>query len=300
MVDLVERLNVLLYQDQRYYKTQDYLSPIFQANLKLPVKDCRSRDAVSTISASPSVSINEAWREKICEWSYQVVDHFDFSREVVSISMSFLDRFLSSTRDLVDKKFFQLTAMTCLYLAVKLYEPGTLPMQAMIELSRGYFTVEQMTAMEMEILRILSWHVHPPTPVCFARHFLQLIPPELDDTAKYDVMELARFLTELAVIEYFFVPKSMSSLALGAVLHALDILNLNQHIPQLFEQLELVQQFNLNAVEVNECRLRLRDMYLQGGYSRAQTVMQDEDNRTESMASPICVSGLHSTTTTYK
>jgi len=299
MVDLVERLNVLLDQDKRYYQTQDYLSPIFQANLQLPLKVSRSQDGVSTVSASTSASINEAWREKICEWSYQVVDHFDFSREVVSISMSFLDRFLSSTRELVDKKFFQLAAMTCLYLAVKLYEPGTLPMQAMINLSRGYFTVEQMTAMEMEILRILSWHVHPPTSLCFVRHFLQLIPSELPNAMKNDVMELARFLTELAVIDYFFVPRSMSSLALVAVLHAMDILHLNQLIPDFFNQLKLLRGLNPSAVEVTRCRMRLRDLYLQGGYSCGNTTMQDEDTRDETI-SPVCVSAFKSTTTTYK
>lgn len=151
MVDLVERINILIEQDIKYYESKDYLLPSLKPSSQLPNAEVyQSQDAVAL---TPSASINEAWREKICEWSYQVVDHFDFSREIVSISMSFLDRYLSSTLKLVDKKLFQLTAMTCLYLAIKLYEPGTLPMQAMIELSRGYFTVEQMTIMEMDILR---------------------------------------------------------------------------------------------------------------------------------------------------
>ena len=91
------------------------------------------------------------WREKICEWSYQVIDHFDFSREVVSVSIHYLDRFLATRT--VNKKVFQLAAMTCLFLAIKLHEPGKLSMASMIELSRGYFMVEQMATMEMSILR---------------------------------------------------------------------------------------------------------------------------------------------------
>lgn len=83
-----------------------------------------------------------------------MIDHFDFSREVVSVSISYLDRYLA-TRS-VNKQVFQLAAMTSLFLAIKLFEPGRLSMQSMIELSRGYFTVKQMEAMELEILRYVS------------------------------------------------------------------------------------------------------------------------------------------------
>ena len=156
MVDLLERLEVLLKQECFVYQTNDYRSPHYQ--LQLQISSDVETDAtvqssslsISTYSSSAS-GINEVWREKICEWSYQVIDHFDFSREVVSISMHYLDRYLA-TRS-VNKKLFQLAAMTSLYLAIKLYEPGTLTMASMIELSRGYFQVEQMAEMEIAILR---------------------------------------------------------------------------------------------------------------------------------------------------
>ena len=113
-----------------------------------PIDNCGLSAADSSQSSG---EINETWREKICEWSYQVIDHFDFSREVVMISMNLLDRFLSSRT--VNKKVFQLAAMTSLFIAIKLNEPGKLTMASMIELSRGYFKVNQMAAMEVSILR---------------------------------------------------------------------------------------------------------------------------------------------------
>ena len=149
MVDLVERLDVLLKQE---CVSADYLAPSFQQRLQADFSEMNDTYSYSVGSSSTSTSgINEVWREKICEWSYQVIDHFDFSREVVSISIHFLDRYLS-TRP-VNKKFFQLAAMTTLYLAIKLYEPGTLSMKSMIDLSRGYFSVDQMAEMELAILR---------------------------------------------------------------------------------------------------------------------------------------------------
>lgn len=158
MVDLLERINVMLEQEARCYTTQDYLAPDFQRKLapivcddELLIPETATTTVSSSSSGSSSSGITEVWREKICEWSYQVIDHFDFSREVVSISMHYLDMYLA-TRP-VNKKIFQLAAMTCLYLAVKLHEPGRLSMSSMIELSRGYFKHTQMAAMEMSILR---------------------------------------------------------------------------------------------------------------------------------------------------
>lgn len=157
MVELLERMEVMFQQEENSYKTVDYLAPEYQSMLTSRCDVNRTemmndgKNGEASLSSTSTSGINDIWREKICEWSYQVIDHFDFSREVVSVSIHYLDRFLA-TRS-CNKKEFQLSAMTTLFLAIKLYEPGKLSMHSMIELSRGYFQVEQMIAMEMAILR---------------------------------------------------------------------------------------------------------------------------------------------------
>lgn len=154
MVDLLERIEAMRRQESSSYKTEHYLDSEFQKNLSVLSDDeCPGISAASLSSSSSSSTsgINEVWREKICEWSYQVIDHFDFSREIVSVSIHILDRYLS--KHAVNKKSFQLAAMTALCIAIKLHEPGRINMKSMIELSRGYFKVGQMQAMEMSILR---------------------------------------------------------------------------------------------------------------------------------------------------
>lgn len=165
MVDLVDRLSALMNAEVNAYRTVDYMSAEHQQDLfewaqvdrgiSPPVVADPVDFAVDSLSSSSSSSshsgINEVWREKICEWSYQVIDHFDFSREVVAVSVHYLDRYLG--RVPVTKKSFQLVAMTALYLAIKVYEPGSLSMTSMIELSRGFFSPEQMETMELAILR---------------------------------------------------------------------------------------------------------------------------------------------------
>jgi Cyclin, N-terminal domain len=156
MVDLFDRLDVMFQQEKSSYRTEDYLDPSFQQELVTISDEELTTNILSATTSeafctSMSSGINDVWREKICEWSYQVIDHFDFSREVVSVSINYLDRFLASRR--VNKKVFQLAAMTTLFLAIKLFEPGRLAIQSMTELSRGYFSVDQMIAMEACILR---------------------------------------------------------------------------------------------------------------------------------------------------
>jgi Cyclin, C-terminal domain len=69
----------------------------------------------------------------------------------------------------------------------------------------------------------LSWRVHPPTAYCFGKHILYLLPctsVTLDD--RHAILELARFLTELSVIDYFFVIHKPSVVAFAAILNAME------------------------------------------------------------------------------
>ncbi len=143
-----DQFAVLRKQEEEVYGCADYLAPEYQ-HKQLDI------DAASVFESLPSDpgagTLNDVWREKICEWCYQVVDHFDFSREVVDVSMSFLDRYLCTRQ--VNKKVFQLAAMTSLYLAIKMYEPSSLKISSLIGLSRGFFTSEHIVNMEQSILR---------------------------------------------------------------------------------------------------------------------------------------------------
>ncbi|GKY94207.1 hypothetical protein MPSEU_000386700 [Mayamaea pseudoterrestris] len=252
----------------------------------------RARDSVansnsSSSTASSTSGINEIWRERICEWSYQVIDHFDFSREVVSISMHYLDKYLA-TRP-VNKKQFQLAAMTSLFIAIKLHEPGRLSMSSMIELSRGYFRPEQMAAMEMSILRTLCWHMHPPTSFSFVKHMLLLLPQvSVSMETRHDVLELARFLTELSVIDYYFVMHRTSTIAVAALMIAMEELPGSSRATTnlLVSELAKISLLHGSSEELAACRGRLRLLYAQGGYSHPSAAAEARPDTN----SPVCVS----------
>mmetsp|Transcript_8745 Transcript_8745/g.15917 ORF Transcript_8745/g.15917 Transcript_8745/m.15917 type:complete len:368 (+) Transcript_8745:155-1258(+) len=170
------------------------------------------------------------WRRKICQWSFKVIDHFKIDREVVSTAMNIFDRYLimgSKSYDMdtcpcpecqrrVDSRTFQLAAMASLYLAMKISDSAEdhsscnrkLRLQSFVELSRGQFRAEDITAMERVILEELRWKIHPPTPMTAVSYLLRLMPSYVSlpigcrnsyDLVLHVLHELSRYLTELSV-----------------------------------------------------------------------------------------------------
>ena len=169
--------------------------------------------------------VDEECRVKMCEWCYQVVDFCKFRRETVSISMSFLDRFLASPKGryaLFDRKDYQLVAMTTLYMAIKLHEPLEMETSLLADLSRGAYTELEITLMEQSILDALNWRIQGPTILSFVQHFLALLPNSVNPSVSTAIMDYARFQTELSTPCYGLVTVPQSELALAAILNAVE------------------------------------------------------------------------------
>eukprot|EP00555_Chaetoceros_dichaeta_P007199 CAMPEP_0198264542 /NCGR_PEP_ID=MMETSP1447-20131203/16207_1 /TAXON_ID=420782 /ORGANISM="Chaetoceros dichaeta, Strain CCMP1751" /LENGTH=324 /DNA_ID=CAMNT_0043953513 /DNA_START=83 /DNA_END=1057 /DNA_ORIENTATION=- len=299
VLDLAERFVVLSRQESGVYRCKDYLTADHQAMLgqNLPQEIPTSAGVSSSASETSSNSggINEVWREKICEWTFQVIDHFDFNREIASISLDYLDRYLCTRT--VNRKTFQLAAMTSLFLAIKLYEPTALRMSSFIELSRGYFKTEHIAFMESNILWTLSWHVHPPTPLNFVRNFIPLLEQSgCSSSVALEIKEVARFLTELSVCDYYFTTRKPSSIGLGALLTAFDSFDdatLPLRVRERFlDRVHMTGVIDPAAQEVLDCKGRLCETYLQdSGYHQQQSEAVLNDG---GRYSPDCVGDIES------
>jgi len=303
-VDLVERFNALRKQESVQYKCLDYLS----FNQTMQGKEMQTKSHLHTLSSSFSSSssvtsstyggINEVWREKICEWTFQVIDHFEFDREVASVSLNYLDRYLSTTRP-VSRKVFQLAAMTSLFLAIKIYEPTTLRMSSFIDLSRGYFQTEHIAYMEKIILDALSWYIHPPTSLCLVRHYMLLLQESGCSAAvAHETKEVARFLTELSACDYFFVTRKPSSIGLAALLTAfdsMDEINLPSQVRQHFlHRVQVVAGVDPYSTEVRECKARLCETYYHDASYQQQLMEASGRTRDEGRFSPNCIAAVDS------
>ena len=208
--------------------------------------------------------IDEYCREQIAEWSFRVVDYFRIDREVVSLSISFLDRFLSKCR--CDRTSFKLAATTTLNLAVKLLYPCKLgDLGILSDLSRGEFDMADVADMERCILHSLSWRLHPPTPVALATLLLDYVSFDaafaISNADLDDVYDVSSFFCDLAVCDYFFVSLKSSTVAVAAIQNALEGMfgpdnTLNHDIIRAARKLSVYSTQDLAAV-----RNRLWELY---------------------------------------
>lgn len=228
--EVADRIKAMRKQEQTTYFCTDYL--------KDNAKQLRK-------ARKP---VDEECRVKMCEWCYQVVDFCKFRRETVSISMSYLDRFLGTRKGryaLLDRKDYQLVAMTTLYMAIKLHEPLEMETSLLADLSRGAYNEVEIMNMEQSVLDALNWRIQGPTVLAFVQHFLALLPDSVPPAVATAIMDYARFQTELVTPNYSLVACQQSHVALAAILNAIE--GMDQSMLSLREQgafLRTVEKFS--------------------------------------------------------
>lgn len=183
--------------------------------------------------------------------------------------MNYFDRFLSRLSDdrpPESKEEFQLIALSCFYLAVKLFQAGpVLSTHHMAKLSGDTFSAQQVAAMEMRILSTLRWCLHPCCAADFVRPFFIVVmrdvgfPPAF---SHYDILEHALGSLHTGTLDYFFtanklLPSHMAAAALLNAMHA--ILPATFAIPSVMDLIKRIQDdtgFLLNEGQINLCRQR--------------------------------------------
>lgn len=260
---------LLALENKEGYKCYDYLS------FYSPSPDESGRRRLSEFSDSKTREsrdgqknkIDEHCRTAICEWMYRVLDYFGVDREAASIALSYTDRILS-TNHCADRKTFKLITSASLHLAIKVHYPhkwrdvGTL----LPELSQGDFTMDDILAMEKELVHSLTWLLHPPTPQSIALYILSMLPPFGSTSEAEKVTRIALFLIELSVCDFYFVNNRMSIIAIAAVLNATETLGayfttLHKGPRLHVEHLLLYLDYPVDWVAVSSARDRLWELY---------------------------------------
>jgi hypothetical protein len=173
--------------------------------------------------------------------------------------MSCVDRFAATNEGydiLMDRDRYQLAVMTSLYLVAKIQQMEALDPDSVAKLSRGKHTKDDIEAMELQMLVGLRWRVHPPTAWSVAQELLNLIPTNaMDDTARARVMELTKFQLEVGMCHYNLSLSRPSTVALGALLNAMESLSMDS-IVHRFEHMA-TQVLGTTLDEVRDVRMML-------------------------------------------
>uniref|UniRef100_A0A7S4RBU3 Cyclin-like domain-containing protein n=1 Tax=Ditylum brightwellii TaxID=49249 RepID=A0A7S4RBU3_9STRA len=261
---IAERSAVMQRQEDRIYTCRDYL-------LRRKKDRKENRPSSPELCATPSDSkceydstdVDEVCRQKMCEWSYRIVDYYSASREIVAIAFSFLDRFLDKCH--CDRTAFKLAAMTCLHLASKITSSKQFSVSTLAKLSRGEFDEKHIADMENIILNTLGWHLHPPSVLSFLHHLCAAIPTT-DERLRRRIFHHAVFFAELSVLDYFFVPHKPSAIAIAAVLNAMEGID-QSYLPQDAQQTFLFNaKYLVGIVSPAKEALQLLQQHLWNAY----------------------------------
>jgi len=106
----------------------------------------------------------------------------------------------------------------------------------------------------------------------FAKHFVLLLDPNAcSSQVWHDMMEVAKFLTELAVTEYPFAPLKPSSVGLAALMTSMEEVSdedLTMDAKEAFAaNVCQLAHIDPTSPEVMDCRIRLRQIYVRIGAS---------------------------------
>ena len=212
-------------------------------------------DYIPSLSKMTSAgeTIDGSWRQRIIEWMYGVVDHCNLRRESVAVATYFLD--LAAARGLVHCRVdFQLVAMTSLMLSIKLNDSTMVKLDSMVKLGRGLFNEADVIAMETKMLQAFGWHVHPPTPVCFMRQLLRLLPLETCPIARYMIVEVTRFISEISACLYKFVKYPASTMATAAIVIAMQ--RIEENILPTWQRNQFIYNMNVfSGMDSTSCQV---------------------------------------------
>jgi hypothetical protein len=269
---IVDRLTAMQRQERTpQYACSDYIGDESKYNVHI----CRQRHVQSVDTES---------RVKMIQWMYEVSDFCKFNRSTVAISVSFLDRFLSTNHPIAREAIhsmgkYQLSAMVCLYLAVKMYEQMAIDPTLLAEISKGCYTEQAIEEMEEDILMALGWRISGPVSHDFIRHMIALVPSSAynhDETIAMALYDFTKFQAELAILDY-----DLSCLCCTSMIALACILNSSEGISERLLSARSRYDFlrciadetgvDPYSVEVNEIRKRLLRLFVEhSGYELPQ------------------------------
>ena len=179
---------------------------------------------------SPHETVTTQTRNVLCDWANKIVDFCSLERETVEIAMSYVDRFVHTDAGievLQHSDQFQLLVVTALYVAIKVHETVAISTSQFEKISRNTFTANDVETMERRLLTGLEWKLHPPTSLCFARSYLELVPSlKMNQDMKDTAFILCKVQTELAVRDGSLVSVRASTIAFASLMNAFEALGM--------------------------------------------------------------------------
>ena len=101
------------------------------------------------------------------------VQVYKLHRETLYLAVDFLDRYLGATREMPRNRL-QLVGITCLFVASKIEEIYPPKLREFAFVTDGACSEEEITHMELVVLKGLNWGLSPQTPNRWIKTYMQV------------------------------------------------------------------------------------------------------------------------------
>eukprot|EP01107_Rhizomastix_libera_P008372 TRINITY_DN2354_c0_g1_i1.p1 TRINITY_DN2354_c0_g1~~TRINITY_DN2354_c0_g1_i1.p1 ORF type:complete len:416 (+),score=85.55 TRINITY_DN2354_c0_g1_i1:49-1296(+) len=182
----------------------EYVKEIFTYLLQKEVSD-----RVDCTYLTRQVELSERMRSILVDWMAEVHIKFKLLSETLFLSVNIVDKYLS--RVLVEKEKLQLVGIAAMLIASKFEEIYAVEVNDFVYISDNAFTKEEILSMERAILYELNFVLSSPSPLHFLRRWSK--SAHSDSTTH----TLAKYLTELSLVDYKLLSFLPSVVAAGAV-----------------------------------------------------------------------------------
>ncbi|KAM5194842.1 G2/mitotic-specific cyclin-B1 [Mantella aurantiaca] len=230
-------------------------------------------------------------RAILVDWLVQVHMRFKLLQETMFMTVSILDRFLQVNP--VPKKLLQLAGVTAMFIASK-YEEIYYPTIGDFSFVTDHtYTKAQIRNMEMQILSVLKFDIGKPLPIHFLRRASKI--GEVEAT----VHTLAKYLTELAMLDYDMVHFPPSQVAAAAFCLSQKVLDGGEWTPTLqhymayseHSLIPIMQQLAKNVHKVNSELTKfmsIRNKYARSQHMRISCLPQLKSDMMVKLAKNVC------------
>jgi len=185
--------------------------------------------------------INKMHRFQMAQWCFEVAEFCNYNDEIVSIAMSYVDRFLSSKHVNIathDTRSFKLATMCSLLLAMKFHnsQSPNINMDLLLQISNESYTKEEISSMKRKLLHALSFRLCSPTSHVFLDFIMNdlFASINISNNTKESILNISRKQLKLAVPNYRLSLVDPSIVAFASVFNAMEEVKVSNNVKQEF------------------------------------------------------------------
>jgi len=158
-------------------------------------------------------------RTVLLDWLVDVQQQFKLLQETLYLTVSIIDRFMSTDGKDIKRNLLQLVGVTAMFLASKMEEIYAPELADFVYITDNAYTPTQVRAMEMRIVKALDYRFGEPLSINFLRRFSK--------AGDVDVFQhaMAKYVLEAILLDYNLVDTPASERAALSLYLSLGMLN---------------------------------------------------------------------------